>query len=465
LDCESALFCHDCFALIAPNNISPAHNFASIVYKVDPGLDDDGISLHCADCSRSWSHFSFQTYGRHAHRNWELRLHPLKAESFRSAAWRSCPFRSPPVDRIRPEHSRKSSEACQFCWKTFLDNEKIMFCRSCGYCCCVDCIESGRASHYHSEPLIFITLLPEKPAPRDLWKHVLEETLLDDKTCDVCQQVFASVLNPYLACHYCSGFNVCSKCFLDPEIDLEHSKNMSCKSQLPHWNLHTTGGADPEYIAEQLDKADDVAAQSDVDTLIRICPDLPSGWDSSISTDGQPFFIELSTMKQTIKDPRVALISIQESNLSFPLPLGWETMRTQAGVPYFAHRKSRKTTWTDPRIAVVNDGLPQGWEPRFTDDSILYYVDHNTKTTSFQHPKSKKTTIVEPMENSTTEGGMNTDHADMPRTTEDNNSSQGSFPVRLPQSNHSIIAPISLISSNSHRRFTTVLNDHKRDNA
>jgi hypothetical protein len=420
-------------------------------------MEENGISLHCVECNQSWSHFSFQTYGRHAHRKWEIRLHPLKAESFRSAAWRLCPVELPTVNNADCKKSPKSSEACQFCWKSFFHDEEAMLCRQCGYYCCIDCIESGRVSHYHSEPLISITVKPKQPADHELWKRILEDKFPESKTCNICQEDFIPAFHPHLICHYCSNFNVCTICFLDLHSDLEHSTTSDCKTKLSHWDLHTTEGSDLKYIAGQLDKAEEVAEQSDAGPPV-ISPELSPGWETSINADGHPFFIEHNTIKTTFKDPRMASIPVQEFYGVYPLPLGWDLMKTEADIPYFAHRKSQRTTWIDPRAATVKEDLPQGWEPRFTDDSRLYYVDHNTQTTSFKHPKSSKTMPIPLVKPTTTPTGV---HAETDETSS-KKQTEGSFPIKMPRYGRPNIAPPYLVTSDIQQQINKMMYDREK---
>lgn len=39
------------------------------------------------------------------------------------------------------------------------------------------------------------------------------------------------------------------------------------------------------------------------------------------------------------------------------------------------------------------DPLPEGWEIRYTREGVRYFVDHNTRTTTFNDPRTGKSSV------------------------------------------------------------------------
>ena len=37
--------------------------------------------------------------------------------------------------------------------------------------------------------------------------------------------------------------------------------------------------------------------------------------------------------------------------------------------------------------------LPEGWEIRYTREGVRYFVDHNTRTTTFNDPRTGKSSV------------------------------------------------------------------------
>ncbi|XP_014229977.1 E3 ubiquitin-protein ligase SMURF2 isoform X1 [Trichogramma pretiosum] len=76
------------------------------------------------------------------------------------------------------------------------------------------------------------------------------------------------------------------------------------------------------------------------------------------------------------------------------LPRGYETRKTQQGQVYFYHVPTGTSTWHDPRVPrdlqaeeLELGPMPTGWEMRQTPSGRVYFVDHNNRTTQFTDPR------------------------------------------------------------------------------
>ena len=79
-----------------------------------------------------------------------------------------------------------------------------------------------------------------------------------------------------------------------------------------------------------------------------------------------------------------------------PLPHGWEMRKSKDGRKYYVDHNTKTTTWDHPLSArtsessgsavALTNGLPAGWESREDSDGKTYYVDHTTRTTSWVRP-------------------------------------------------------------------------------
>jgi E3 ubiquitin-protein ligase NEDD4 len=108
-------------------------------------------------------------------------------------------------------------------------------------------------------------------------------------------------------------------------------------------------------------------------------PILPPGWEKRYdSTDGRPYFIDLSTGTTTRESPY--------TSGRYPLPPGWEKRLTLDGHWYYLDHNSRTTSWSFGDDDYHHGGLADGWERRITMGGSIYFSNRETGATAEKHP-------------------------------------------------------------------------------
>uniref|UniRef100_A0A7N8X3G7 E3 ubiquitin-protein ligase n=2 Tax=Mastacembelus armatus TaxID=205130 RepID=A0A7N8X3G7_9TELE len=140
---------------------------------------------------------------------------------------------------------------------------------------------------------------------------------------------------------------------------------------------------------------------------------LPPGWERRVDDRGRIYYVDHNTRTTTWQRPTMesvrnfeqwqsqrsqlqgamhqfnqrylysaSMMSAENDPLG-PLPPGWERRVDSNDRVYFCQEKLQN-----------EDPLPEGWEIRYTREGVRYFVDHNTRTTTFNDPRSGKSSVT-----------------------------------------------------------------------
>uniref|UniRef100_A0A8B9CGK2 HECT-type E3 ubiquitin transferase n=1 Tax=Anser brachyrhynchus TaxID=132585 RepID=A0A8B9CGK2_9AVES len=152
------------------------------------------------------------------------------------------------------------------------------------------------------------------------------------------------------------------------------------------------------------------------ESLTNISSPATSKWEQRKDPHGRTYYVDHNTRTTTWERPQ-------------PLPPGWERRVDDRGRVYYVDHNTRTTTWQRPTMESVRnfeqwqsqrnqlqgamqqfnqrylysasmlsvckltDPLPEGWEIRYTREGVRYFVDHNTRTTTFNDPRTGKSSV------------------------------------------------------------------------